>query len=110
MTTQPGVLPPNVEKLRFERLPKHIKTIIEQLGQRMLVLEQKIIDEAKQQKKQIEVLDKTELSKLNQGAEDTSTDEEDDSDEDVKPARGISSSMQRSIDRLLKSSEKKDKN
>lgn len=110
MTTQPGVLPPNIEKLRYERLPGHIKTFIDTLGYRMLQLDQRIKDEAKQQKT-IEVLDKTELAKLNQGAEDTSTEEEEESDEDrVKPARTISSSMQRSIDRLLKASDKKDKN
>lgn len=93
MTTQPGVLPINIEKLRYERLPSHIKTFIDTLGYRLMVLDKRIKDEAKQQKT-IEVLDKTELAKLNQGAEDTSTEEEEDSDDDrVRPTRTISSSM-----------------
>lgn len=28
MTTQPGILPPNIEKLRYDRLPAHIKSMI----------------------------------------------------------------------------------
>jgi len=49
--------------------------MIELIGVRMNKLEQRIKNEAKTVKA-IEVMDKTELAKLNQGAEDTSTSEE----------------------------------
>lgn len=54
--------------------------MIETIGMRMLLLEKRIKEEAKQQK-MIEVMDKSELSKLTQGAEDSSETEDDSEDE-----------------------------
>ena len=66
--------------MKFKKLPTQIQSMIETIGMRMLLLEKRIKEEAKQQK-MIEVMDKSELSKLTQGAEDSS-ETEDDSEDD----------------------------
>jgi len=76
-------------------------------------LEYRIKQEAKTKSPTIEVLDKTELRQLSAGAEDTSSSEDEGDDESEEALerrkermqkRNISSSMQRCIDRILKSS------
>ena len=76
------------------------------------MLESNIKAESKKEKKAqaIEVLDKTELNSLNQGAEDTSSSTEEENEDNPPKMRSISSSMQRSIDRLLKASFEEKKN
>lgn len=94
----------------------HLQDVIQKIGIRMKALEKRIENDQKDKKEVVEVLDKHELRVLAAGAEDTSSSEEDEEDyDDQSPEakqrraerarrRNISSSMQRSVDRLLKNS------
>jgi hypothetical protein len=50
MTTEPGVLPRNVDELYYERLPEQLKTMVDQVGKRMKHLEYVIKSEKSEKK------------------------------------------------------------
>ena len=104
MTTQPGLLPYNVDTLNYKKLDKKLCNIIDQIGRRMKKLETLIKQGVNAQKPiGMEIMDKTDLLHLNRGAEMTESDDDYGADECRYERRRdkISSSMQRSIDRLL---------
>jgi len=104
MTTEPGLMSCNIDTLDYKRLDKKLCLIIEQIGKRMKKLETLIKNGANSQKLLgVEVMDKTDLLYLNQGAEMTESDDDYGADEcgHYRSRDKISGSMQRSIDRLL---------
>jgi CO dehydrogenase/acetyl-CoA synthase gamma subunit (corrinoid Fe-S protein) len=104
MTCEPGVIPKNVNELHYKRLPKDLRKMIKTVGERMKELEHIILEEKKAEIDGSEVIDKSQLRQLNLGAEMTSSSDECDEDNHTR-RRGakVSGSMQRSIDRLLRS-------
>ena len=78
MTTQPGILPRGTDKLNFKKLPVGIQDLIKQIAVRMKALHLKI----KTEEQSLIVMDKTELNRLNAGAELTTSSDDDDYDED----------------------------
>lgn len=59
MTTQPGVLPKQVDELHYERLPDGLKTLVDQVGKRMKHLEHVIKSEKKEESKGVQIMDKS---------------------------------------------------
>ena len=51
MTTEPGLLPKHVDVLDYEKLPKGLCVVIDQVGSRMKKLEQYITNESFSKKK-----------------------------------------------------------
>ena len=62
MTTQPGILSPSIQTLRYSKLPQKIRELIYQVGARAKLLEEVINNKKKHS---VEMVHKSELSKLN---------------------------------------------
>ena len=133
MTTEPGVIPKKLKTLNYKRLPDHMKQIILQLAWRVQNLQDSIKADSQKTKTDkknkgkktkdgeedeiepppvVDYIHKKDLKNLSKGAEDTSSPEEDDSDEYAEKQKrrtGFSTSMERSIKRLLRATLKEKK-
>ena len=75
------MLPRNVDELQYDRLPEQLKVMVQQVGKRMKHLEHVIKTEKKEETKKgdqggVQIMDKNQLRQLNQGAELTSSSDE----------------------------------
>jgi len=104
MTSEPGIVPKGIKELHFSKLPKDLQNLVKSVGKRLKMLELVIVNEKKMNIDGSEVVDKSQLRMLNMGAEQTSSSDEDPNEVQVRKKRSnVSSSMQRGIDRLLRS-------
>ena len=133
MTTEPGCIPKKLQTLNYMGLPAHMRTMIVQLAWRIQNLQDSIRnDKTKMEKKKgdkeaskkkkdtgeegeesddpppiVDYIDKKDIRNLAKGAEDTSSDSCNDSDDIQtrrKKLRGLTTSMERNMRRLLRAS------
>ena len=84
MLTQPGCLPIDIQKVRYDMLPEHMRSLIEQIGIRMKKLEVIIRLEGKSQKKKdknLQIIDPKKIQAFSVDAEISSENEYDGEDD-----------------------------